>query len=248
MWSLPDIKRINAVAEERARLKREALAGPGSEKQGDMLTGEFMEFPELPLDPDDENYEECEYCEEAAEHTLEWFDIFSDDPKGELHLCEDHYEDQLYSDSYFECDTCNRLMIMNYTWENYYRVGDGYIQCLKCAFKEFIEEPTNAITMDNLDEVMDDIAERRLEALGERCPHLIAVGSDYWKEYLNFEANHEFSEWEPGGTLGTSWVRFSNDIRLAVRDTGIVYLIMDAAYQWSISIGIYVPITKEAIS
>lgn len=250
MWSLPDIKRLNAEAAEKARIKGETLSEPGAEKQGDMLTGEFTELPEPIVEPNEEDYEECEWCEDRAEHTLEWYDIFSDDPKGEMNLCEEHYEDRIYSDSYFECDTCDRLMIMNYTWENYYVVGDGYIQCLRCAFEEFIKEPTIAITKDNVDDIMEDIAERRFDALEEICPHLIAVSSTYWEDSLEFQSNHEFSGWEKDGTLGTlgtSWVRFTNDIRLAVREYGTVYLI-HSAYQFSISIGIYTPKQKGDLS
>src|SRR5436190_917258 len=66
MWSLPDIRNLNERAAQNAtKLSRAA---------------------ERKRKPN------CEYynCTRRADHSFLWFDIFSDDPKGIIHLCEQH--------------------------------------------------------------------------------------------------------------------------------------------------------------
>lgn len=207
------------------------------EQQGDLFTGEFLDPPKLVADPALEDVEECEYCGSPATVKTTWYDIFSDESKGEICMCEDHYEEQIYFEGFFECVSCERLMINNYSWENYYILTEDGPVCLKCAFEKFIENPTNAITADNVDDVLIDIRTRKLKALAELAPHLIACGVTYHKDSLKFITNYDFTDF--GGVEGL-WVAFGNDIRLAIKEHGAVYLILDAAYQFNVSIGIYV--------
>lgn len=68
--------------------------------------------------------------ESRADSSFLVYDIFSDDPKGILNLCNNHVG---YSsdptEGYFTCACCQRVMVENYTWE-YYRVErDGETVC-----------------------------------------------------------------------------------------------------------------------
>src|ERR1051326_863960 len=110
MWSLPDINRLNANAAVNAkRLQREACS---------------------------RRKPNCEHwnCEENATVSHLTYDIFSDDPKGVLHLRERH---DGYSgdpmEGYFTCQNCYQVMVENYTWELYHTWSDGQKICLKCT-------------------------------------------------------------------------------------------------------------------
>ena len=55
-------------------------------------------------------------CQSRATRSHLVYDIFSDDPKGVLHLCETH---DGYSgdpvEGYFTCEDCERVIAENYT-------------------------------------------------------------------------------------------------------------------------------------
>src|SRR5690348_12408001 len=100
MWSLPDINRMNSEAFQ-LKNKLEEAARTGT------LDGEKLKC---------EWEGHSEPCDGELRHYL-WYDIFSDDPKGILTLCEHH--DGYYgspSEGYFTCEDCERVMTENYTW------------------------------------------------------------------------------------------------------------------------------------
>jgi hypothetical protein len=116
MWAPPNIKRLNEEAAKDAEAT-EALA----------------ETPEKV---------ECLYCDQPATEAWPYYDIFSEDPKGVVGLCEEHAQDGT-PEGYFWCDGCGRLMIENYTWETYYVHTDDGAYCLRCYAEAEIENPEN---------------------------------------------------------------------------------------------------------
>jgi hypothetical protein len=104
MWSLPDLKRLNEDAEKfNSTLNQIVITG--KTEDGEPLVCEWAGHDG-----------KCE----GEVRAYEYYDIFSDVPKGYLALCEKH--DGYYgspSEGYFECDACQKIFIENYTWELY---------------------------------------------------------------------------------------------------------------------------------
>src|SRR5208282_17026 len=111
------------------------------------------------------------------------FDIFSDDPKSTLTLCERH--DGYYgspSEGYFTCADCGRVMVENYTWELYYHdTPDGRL-CLPCAAKRHIEDEDNWLPLTD-----EDIAVVTFEVI-HHARHVLGVEMPVPKEIHLFES------------------------------------------------------------
>jgi len=99
MWSLPDIVRMNDAAAEAAKTKT---------------------YEQQAAHPQEHQCLVCEWQgkETPAEIGYVVHDIFSDDPKDALFVCED-CDGATGSpvEGYFECGDCYRVMPENYTWE-----------------------------------------------------------------------------------------------------------------------------------
>ena len=203
MWSLPDIKRLNAAAKEGIQEDTEA---------------------------------ECMYCEKKHTIAYEYYDIFSDDPKGFIYLCEDH--DNYYgspAEGYFYCDSCERTMVENYTWENYYHVYDsGEIACLNCFFDNEIQDPANWILKTDYEKNKEHYTD--FEYIRTR-KHLIPNSGNHWKSKLEFIDNFEFDAMDGHQISGYS---AAENIEKALQDHDKCILILDSAYQFAVSIGVYV--------
>ena len=239
MWSLPDIKRLNEQAASKAAHSeiRQQLSG--------------------------RRKVECAICDKPAtkDSRHEWFDIFSDDPKGVVGLCAEHDEEcGPHPEGFFFCDGCNRLFINNYTWENYYHVTDeGEIFCLNCYAKRYVDDPDNWINLDEVDTDRDEdgnlydytpgIDELTFEQV-RKAAHVIAVdgptpkGIKYF-DGVNLDAfsggrvtGFSSSEDSPDGGVGEL-----QDILRAAKAAGHTkaLLVLDGAYQFCVSIGVYVP-------
>jgi hypothetical protein len=129
MWSLPNIKAMNAQAAAQAsKLRRAARRGPGKRQK-------------------------CEYygCEERAVESAPWFDIFSEDPKGLVHVCAGHNPWDV--EGFFLCDECQRVICDHITWERYQVELDGRVLCLACAAEEYFQDPANWINPKLVKEV-----------------------------------------------------------------------------------------------
>lgn len=223
MWSLPDIKRLNdnaAAVAFKAKCKRE-VKGTAN----------------MP----------CEFCEGPAEKDSRqlWYDIFSDNPKGVLGLCKQHERDYgSVPEGYFYCEACERLFIENYTWERYSSsTEDGGIVCLNCRAKEHIENDENWIPLKDESIGLLTFDEVR------RTPHLIAVSGPTPRGIKFFDnveldsstggrlTSYDSSEPTPNG--GVDQLKETlKKARAAGHRKAI--LILDAAYQFSVSIGVYV--------
>jgi len=248
MWSLPDIVRMNEeAASEAAQAK-------------------------LQHEVESPHEHSCEVCEwngkdTPADYSYLWFDIFSQDPKGTIFLCEQH---DGYTGSpiegYFTCAECERVFIENYTWELYSTVV-GYDQlCLPCALKRYLEDDSHWIDARAVKQVILDPSAREPEDEWNdggwsrvfdpdtgvlnlaACSHLIAVEMPV-PDSLHFVGNLEFdsstgqmlasysSTYSPGFGEATALEKIQE---LAESGYTRFIAILDAAYQFSVSIGLYV--------
>ena len=151
MWSLPDIVAMNNAAHENARKLERA--------------SRTLKLNRKRL--------RCDYCEKPAATAHLYYDIFSDDPKGLVALCQEHDDDHgSIPEGYFYCDGCNRLMAGNYTWELYHVCTDYGQFCINCYRENDLLDPDNWIPLSDA-----DIAGVSFERV-RHAKHLIAVGQD----------------------------------------------------------------------
>ncbi len=231
MWSLPGIKRLNEDA-EAFNATLEYIVSTGKSQDGKPLPCEW------------EGHDPCQ----GEIHVYEYYDIFSDVPKGYLALCEKH--DGYYgspSEGYFECEGCGRVFVENYTWEMYRQDTDEGTLCLNCYRDQELANDENWL----------ELSGQKIDRLTffdvRKAKHLIAVGQDTPKE-LKFIGNVELDSTSGGRLTGFSSCEASPDGGVEeLRDLlhkaqeegyGHAILILDAAYQFSVSIGVYVDAKK----
>jgi hypothetical protein len=212
MWSLPDINRMNERAAQDAKINKKK-----TEKQ--LCRGQV-----------------CGSCEKKATHASPYYDVFSDDPKGYIYQCEQHWEDGI-NEGFFHCDQCGHFMVENYTWENYFYNDPitGEQTCLNCALDNELEDPDNWISSP--DEVTwDKII---------KSQHLIPVEGHHWEKSLRFIGNVEFDSMSGVKLYSTreAGVQDMKDlVKSALDQSDKCIIIMDGAYQFAVSIGVYVKI------
>src|SRR5437762_967324 len=184
MWSLPDVRRLNAEAASDTAPKT-------------ILKAVHQHLDSLG------NPIHCDYCGNEAEEVSPWFDIFSDDSKGVVALCQEHYDKYGPApEGYFWCDGCERLMAENYTWELYSVCTDSGQFCLNCYRETELQNSLNWIPLAD-----PDIANLTFEQV-RKAKHLIAVRQDTPKG-LNFVGNVEFDSMSGGRIRSSS---FADDI------------------------------------
>jgi len=234
MWSLPDIKRVNAKAAANAtKLKREAAR---------------------------KRKPNCERCEcsgrkHPANVSFLIYDIFSDDPKDVLHLCHDCVGQSGDPwEGYFTCEACGRVTVENYTWERYQTELDGASLCLKCAAERFFADETNWIEPKLVQEVVLAPYNPRLNgenltlfdpATGvlnvARCRHVLGVSQPLPK-CVKFHDNAEFDSMDGHQISGRRLL----DVIAELNQPFVP--VLDAAYQFAVSIGLYVRQPKRRAS
>ena len=223
MWSLPDINRLNTEAASKAFQAQIAKQLKGRAR----------------LD--------CIICDKPSTRTSRqfYFDIFSEDPKGVIGLCKEHEE--CFGgcpEGYFWCERCNRLFAENYTWEMYSSESeDGSIVCLNCKAKEYVDNPDNWI---QLPEGIDELSFERVRQAG----HVIAVKGPVPKGIKAYGDGVTLDNSTGGRVTGFSSSESSPDggveelkeqLYNAYRDGHTeALLILDGAYQFAVSIGVYV--------
>ena len=227
MWSLPDINQMNERAAANAKkLKREANA----KKKPNCVRCE------------------CFSRETPAEVSFLVHDIFSDDPKDVLHLCRDCVGQSGDPwEGYFTCDGCGRVMAENYTWERYCVQMDDRTLCLKCAAEEHFADAANWIDPRA---VKDVVLEPRGPALFDsttgvlnvaRCPHVVGVKQPV-PDAVKFVDNFEFDSMDGHQISGGNMLE-------AVCELSVPFCpILDAAYQFAVSIGLYVRAGRGAFA
>lgn len=219
MWSLPDINRLNSHAHDnRVALENAVETG--------YLNGEPLE---------------CECADESCTGELRrylYYDIFSDDPKGIVTVCEQH--DGYFgspTEGYFICSDCARLMVENYTWERYSTIVDDEELCLPCAAKRYIADDSTWIelTPESIASVDFDRVRRAQHVIGVRMPVPKSIA---------FVDNAEFDSGNGQQISGDS----VQDILARAMEAGHerALLILDAGYQFAVSIGVYVDAEANA--
>ena len=222
MWSLPDIIAMNERAAARAAaLRLSASQGPAK-------------------------LQRCQAygCEEPAVKSDLYFDVFSDDPKGVAHTCEDHVAE--HTGGLFECDACRRLMLDHITWERYAVELAGRTLCLKCAAEEYFSEARNWIDPRSVRLVVNQPHKPKLNGrniplfdqqtgvlnLGA-CRHVLGVKQPL-PVGVKFVKNMEFD--------GADGFQLSGDDPMELVQSLVEPFcpVLDGAYQYALSIGIYV--------
>jgi hypothetical protein len=223
MWSLPDIVAMNNASHENAnRLERASRTLKLNRKRL-----------------------KCDYCDEPAITADLYYDIFSSDPKGLVARCQEHDDDYgSIPEGYFYCDACNRLMVENYTWELYHACTDSGQFCINCYRENELLNPDNWISLTDID--IAGVSFKRVR----HAKHLIAVGQDTPKG-LKFLGNVEFDSISGGRIRGFSsaddtpeaGLQEIRDLLAQASEDGYkrAILILDAGYQFAVSIGVYVP-------
>jgi hypothetical protein len=207
MWSLPDINRLNLQAEINYR-KEEKAKKRKRKNPFNPLKGKT-----------------CDYCENKAENYFEYYDIFSDIPKGKVFLCEKHNESGIVGEGYFLCDNCGTYFIRNYTWENYFTENENGIYCLNCSFDQEIENPENWFDhFPDFEEI-------------KKAKHVIPNSGEYWKSKLIFIDNCEYDSLDGHQISGFN---IKEKVENAIKENGKVFMCLDNAYQFAVSIGFYI--------
>jgi hypothetical protein len=215
MWSLPDIQRLNECAAQNAR----KLKGEAARKRK----------------PQCQHYN----CTERAEVSHLVYDIFSDDAKDVLHLCEQH---DGYSgdpaEGYFTCEECGRVNVENYTWERYQTELDGRSVCLKCAAEIYFADESHWFDPQDVIDVVLDPGNEHLFADGTlnvaKCRHVLAVKQPL-PSGVAFLDNAEFDSMNGRQISGDDLVELIRRIPAGEKFCPV----LDAAYQFAVSIGIY---------
>jgi len=210
MWSLPDIKALNAKAVKEYEENKNLNAR-------DLLKGK-----------------ECDDCNKKAAYVTAYHDVFSDKPKGYIFLCDEHYKNYgPEPEGYFLCEGCERLHIKNYTWENYFTEGECGLICLNCALDSEIASDGNTITRNAAIDKID------FDFLRE-AKHLIPNSGTYWKKHLDFHGNAEFDSMSGKSISGGGIEGLKDILKKALTDDNKkALLILDSDYQFAVSIGVY---------
>ncbi len=226
MWSLPDINRLNAEASsQKSRLEKAVRTGILNRKK---LCCEWHD------------HDSPSRCEGELRHYL-WRDIFSPDPKGIITLCEHH--DGYYgnpTEGYFFCDDCGETYAENYTWELYYaHTDEGSQVCLPCYAARIIADEDRWIQLT--DENIEVLSFEQVR----KAPHCIGVEMPIPKG-IRFVDNAEFDSGD-GHSISGSGVAGLRQTLLQLKADGVprALLILDAAYQFAVSIGVYAPADAE---
>lgn len=227
MWSLPDIKHLNAEAEansKKGKLQRAARTG-------------FLDRHKLRCEWVD--HDSPSRCEGELRHYL-WRDIFSPDPKGIITLCEHH--DGYYgspTEGYFTCDDCGETYAENYTWELYYADTEDGRVCLPCYAERVINDEDRWIQLT--DENINALTFEQVR----KAPHCIGVKMPVPKA-IRFVDNAEFDSYS-GQSISGSGVDGLRQTLQQLKAEGVpkALLILDAAYQFAVSIAVYAPAQSE---
>lgn len=234
MWSLPDIARLNSrAADLKVALQNAVETG--------FLNGETLSCEH-----------EADSCTEDSQHYL-WYDIFSDDPKGVLTLCERH---DGYSGSpmegYFTCDDCGKVFIENYAWERYQTItDDGESLCLPCAAERYIADESNWIelTTENIEALDFARVRQARHVIGVKMP--VPKSIEHFGDSVTFDSSSGalVNEFSSCADSPNSAVRELRDELTAAMEDGHkrALLILDAGYQFAVHVGVYVRVKSELV-
>jgi rhamnose utilization protein RhaD (predicted bifunctional aldolase and dehydrogenase) len=152
-------------------------------------------------------------------------------------LCEQHEQDHGSTpEGYFTCETDGRLYIENYTWERYESGGD----CLNCVRARVLADHSEWIGTGKASREALDLATIR------EAKHLLAVGQDT-PDNLILLGNAEFDSMDGSGLYGSDGIGEIRTLlaKAARRKRARAILILDAAYQFAVSVGVYIEVSKN---
>jgi hypothetical protein len=183
--------------------------------------------------------QDCEVygCGGKAFETVPWFDIFSDDPKGLIHVCTAHSPEDV--EGFFLCDECQRVMIDHITWERYQVELDGRTLCLKCAAEEHFKDQANWIDPTLVKDAGFSrdgapLFDRETGFLNlARCRHLRGVDQPL-PEGVEFVDNFEVDSCDLHQISG------QRPLSIIQQLDAPFCPVLDAAYQFAVSIRFYV--------
>ena len=122
-------------------------------------------------------------------------------------------------------------MIENYTWELYYTEGEDGLVCLPCAAKRYIADDENWIELTDENIAAVDVKRVR------QAKQIIGVEMPV-PDGIKFFDNVEFDSMD-GHQISGGDIQAVLHAAKAKGHTKAL-LIMDAAYQFAVSIGVYV--------
>jgi hypothetical protein len=222
MWCLPNIVSMNARDAAGAKnLKRKLRRGPGKRQV-------------------------CEVygCGKKASASIPWFDVFSEDPKGLIHVCAECSAESV--EGFFRCDACTRMLIDHITWERYQVKLNDRVLCLKCAAEEYFSDPANWIDPKLVKDAGLDRNGAPLFDQGTgflnvaKCRHVLGVEQPL-PDGVEFHTNAEFDSHSGTQISGDNLP----DIIQGLEGQPFCP-VLDAAYQFAVSIGIYVRNSETA--
>jgi hypothetical protein len=221
MWSLPNIVQMNA---------HKKLSKPSLARQARMTT-RSRKYP-------------CECCGKPSTVHLAYYDIFSDDISGVSHLCERHDPCENGDEGFFECESCGRRMIENITWERYVVNLDGAQVCLKCAAEAYFADPENWLDPTKVKAVSTNSISKTLLSDGgtlclSACRHVLGVEQPV-PAGIKFHFNAEFDSTDGHQISGFGFLEKIQALKEPFCP------VLDAAYQFAVSIGIYVRCSAES--
>ena len=185
---------------------------------------------------------DCECADYASEpcrgelRPVLWYDPFSEDPKGLFFICEEH--DGYYgspTEGYFVCDDCGKTHAENYTWEVYRVDTDGGTFCMRCFAYQEIHNEENWLDLQD-PSVIDKLTFDQVR----QAKHLFPVECQDFMG-LEFFGNAEFDAMS-GESISGGGTEGIKEILREARAAGHTeaMLVLDGAYQFSVSIGCYV--------
>lgn len=225
MWALPTLRQLNERAESKGREDELKKACETGELDGEKLTCEW-------------EGSHLGECEGELRHYLH-YDIFSDKPKGILTLCERHdgYTGHP-TEGYFECADCQRIHTENISWERYEHVtDDGESICLPCFLERVMDDDARWVPLT--DEGIATVTNKSIR----KAPHAIGVSMPIPANTIRFVNNVEFDSYSGAGISGGGVEELRETLNeLKAEGVTRALIILDAAYQFAVSIAVYAPV------
>jgi hypothetical protein len=215
MWALPNIVQMNA----------EKVTGKAKHEH-------MLEHPE--------EYD-CDCCDKKGKCAEAYYDIFSDEISGVSISCQSCRDRGVDEEGFFFCDSCNRRMIENITWELYYKWTDDGQICLACAAEQHFEDPENLIEAKEITEIVREpgkdgkLWDPETGVLNLfKAPHVLGVEQPVPKGWVNTDEGYATFDSMDGHQID------GHDFEGQIRGLKHPFLlIMDGAFQFAVRLAIY---------
>lgn len=185
-----------------------------------------------------------------------WSPLIKDKPSGLIFICpkcreenEENYGNSYGEDSYFECEDCGKVHVVNYSWELYRVITeDGESICMACAAERELDESSERwLTSEEAIRRATESTEA-LQAYGPK--HLSCIGGDksYPHGVTSFRETPEYAaekmDWfnrmEMGGYGGDNTEEVRDCALAAFKFYERVYITIAEAGQFQVYLDILV--------